>query len=154
MINKRLIKTVPESKKYIAMNVIFQWISLCANIVMIGSIAYFLQDLYFKNTQYKNFLVVFVIFICCVFVRFLCSVYSNKMSFLSSKSVKKILRELIYKKLLKIGSSYSQDVKTSEIVQISVEGVEQLETYFGAYLPQFFYSMLAPLTKMPISMEI
>ncbi len=150
MINKRLIKTVPESKKYIAMNVIFQWISLCANIVMIGSIAYFLQDLYFKNTQYKNFLVVFVIFICCVFVRFLCSVYSNKMSFLSSKSVKKILRELIYKKLLKIGSSYSQDVKTSEIVQISVEGVEQLETYFGAYLPQFFYSMLAPLTLFAV----
>lgn len=150
MINKRLIKTVPESKKYIAMNVIFQWISLCANIVMIGSIVYFLQDLYFKNTQYKNFLVVFVIFICCVFVRFLCSVYSNKMSFLSSKSVKKILRELIYKKLLKIGSSYSQDVKTSEIVQISVEGVEQLETYFGAYLPQFFYSMLAPLTLFAV----
>ncbi len=29
---------------------------------------------------------------------------------------------------------------------MAVEGVEQLETYFGAYLPQFFYAMLAPLT--------
>ena len=29
---------------------------------------------------------------------------------------------------------------------MAVEGVDQLETYFGAYLPQFFYAMLAPLT--------
>lgn len=31
-------------------------------------------------------------------------------------------------------------------MQVAVEGVDQLETYFGAYLPQFFYAMLAPLT--------
>ena len=29
---------------------------------------------------------------------------------------------------------------------MAVEGVDQLETYFGSYLPQFFYAMLAPLT--------
>ena len=42
--------------------------------------------------------------------------------------------------------SYREELKTSEIVQVAVEGVEQLETYFGAYLPQFFYAMAAPLT--------
>lgn len=68
------------------------------------------------------------------------------MSYLSSKAVKKKLRELIYKKLLRLGSSYNEKVKTSEVVQVAVEGTEQLETYFGAYLPQFFYAMLAPLT--------
>ena len=55
-------------------------------------------------------------------------------------------RHPIYRKLLRLGSSYKEKAQTSEIVQISVEGVEQLETYFGAYLPQFFYAMLAPLT--------
>ena len=39
MINKRLIGTVKESKKYIAGNVICQWISLAANITMMGAIA-------------------------------------------------------------------------------------------------------------------
>lgn len=68
------------------------------------------------------------------------------MGYLSSKAVKRTLRELIYKKLLRLGSSYREQVKTSEVVQVAVEGVDQLETYFGAYLPQFFYSMLAPLT--------
>ena len=37
-------------------------------------------------------------------------------------------------------------MQTSEVVQVAVEGVDQLETYFGAYLPQFFYAMAAPLT--------
>lgn len=62
------------------------------------------------------------------------------------QSSKKNLREKIYRKLLKLGPSYKEDVKTSEVVQVAVEGVDQLETYFGAYLPQFFYAMLAPLT--------
>ena len=68
------------------------------------------------------------------------------MSYKSSKTVKKTLRNLIYEKLLRLGASYNEKIKTSELVQITVEGVEQLETYFGAYLPQFFYAMLAPLT--------
>lgn len=46
MINKRLIGTVKESKKYIAGNVICQWVSLAANITMMGAIARMLQSLY------------------------------------------------------------------------------------------------------------
>lgn len=81
-----------------------------------------------------------------VIVRFVCATVSSRMGYLSSKAVKKTLREMIYKKLLRLGSSYKEQANTSEVVQVAVEGVEQLETYFGAYLPQFFYAMLAPLT--------
>ena len=81
-----------------------------------------------------------------VIIRFACTVTSSRMAYLSSKSVKKTLRDIIYRKLLRLGPSYKEQVKTSEIVQVAVEGVEQLETYFGAYLPQFFYACLAPLT--------
>ena len=63
-----------------------------------------------------------------------------------SVRVRNISRELIYQKMLKLGTSYNEQVKTSEVVQVAVEGVDQLETYFGAYFPQFFYAMLAPLT--------
>ncbi len=68
------------------------------------------------------------------------------MGYLSSKAVKKTLREKIFFKLLELGTAYQENVKTSEVIQVAVEGVDQLETYFGAYLPQFFYAMLAPLT--------
>ena len=76
------------------------------------------------------------------------------MGFLSSKKVKKTLREAIYTKLLKLGAAYKEQIRTSEIVQVAVEGVDQLETYFGAYLPQFFYAMLAPLTLFLVLLRV
>ena len=84
--------------------------------------------------------------IVCLIVRAVCNIGSSKMSYLSSKTVKRNLRQMIYEKLLRMGASYNEKVKTSELVQVTVEGVDQLETYFGAYMPQFFYAMLAPLT--------
>lgn len=94
------------------------------------------------------------VIVAAVIVRFVCARLSSKLSYLSSKAVKKTLREKIYEKLLRIGLSYKESVQTSEIVQVAVEGVDQLETYFGAYLPQFFYAMLAPLTLFVVLVRI
>lgn len=146
MINKCLINTVKESKKYVAGNVILQWCSLAANIVMMFSITKLFESLYYKTTDTSRLIAVAVSIFIALIVRFLCTTFASKMSFLSSKAVKKTLRELIYKKLLRLGPSYNEKVQTSEVVQVAVEGVDQLETYFGAYLPQFFYAMIAPIT--------
>ena len=137
---------VGESKKYIAAHVALQWISLLANIVMMWEIAHLLQGLYEKTVGKNQIISVVVIAVGAVVVRFFCSTMSSRMAYLSSKLVKKILREKIYGKLLRLGSSYNEQVQTSEVVQVAVEGVDQLETYFGQYLPQFFYALLAPLT--------
>lgn len=146
MINKRLIATVAESKKYIAGNVASQWVSLCSNVVIMGSIAAFVGKLAYAKPQAGDIVFLVAVILLCVAVQFVCIKISSKMSFLSSKEVKQKLRSLIFEKVLRLGASYNEKVKTSEIVQVSVEGVEQLETYFGAYLPQFFYAMIAPLT--------
>ena len=146
MINKRLINTVKESKKYIAGNVICQWISLAANITMMVVIAGMLQKLFEGTTGDGQITMTAVVAAIAVVIRFVCAVASSRMGYLSSKAVKKTLREMIYRKLLRLGSSYKEQANTSEVVQVAVEGVDQLETYFGAYLPQFFYAMLAPLT--------
>ena len=146
MINKRLIQAVPESKKYIALNVALQWLSLAANIVMIGAIGFFLQKLLTKTEDVTSIIVLASIAVGAIIVRFLCTIGAARMSHLSSKSVKKTLRNKIYSKLLRLGSSYNSKVSTSEVVQMSVEGVDQLDIYFASYLPQFFYSMMAPIT--------
>lgn len=150
MINKRLIGTVEESRKYIGGNVAFQWISLVSNICAMFSVTAFLQKLFYKTASLQDLAIAAAVVIGAVVVRFLCSLGSGKMGYLSSKAVKRTLRELIYKKLLRLGSSYNEKVKTSEVVQVAVEGTEQLETYFGAYLPQFFYAMLAPVTLFAV----
>ena len=146
MINKRLIGTVKESKKYIAGNVVCQWVSLAANITMMGAIARLLQKLYEGSANGKQIAITAVVAAVAVLVRFVCATLASRMGYLSSKAVKRTLREMIYRKLLRLGTSYKEKVQTSEVVQVAVEGVDQLETYFGAYLPQFFYAMLAPLT--------
>lgn len=154
MIDKRLIGMVPESKKYVAGNVLMQWISLAANVVLMMSITRFFASLYAKNMTGKDFAVFSVIAIMAVSLRFFCAIGASRMGFLSSKKVKKTLREAIYTKLLKLGAAYKEQIKTSEIVQVAVEGVDQLETYFGAYLPQFFYAMLAPLTLFLVLLRV
>ena len=146
MIDKRLVGMVPDSKKYIAGNVVLMWCSLVANIVMMSGIALLLQKLFFKTADSRD-IVLFAGLVAAVNVaRYFLTTGAARMSYLSARAVKKTLREQIYQKLLKLGMSYREELKTSEIVQVAVEGVEQLETYFGAYLPQFFYAMAAPLT--------
>lgn len=146
MINKRLIGEVSESKKYIAGNVLLQWCSLLANMVMMTCITNLLAGFFTGRIKASSIMTTAIIAICAVVVRFGCAVGAARMGYLSSKAVKKVLREKIYQKLLQLGTSYKEQVQTSEVVQVAVEGVEQLETYFGAYLPQFFYALLAPLT--------
>ncbi len=146
MINKRLIGTVSESKKYIAGNVAAQWCSLAANIALMTALTGLLASLFHKTADKNSGFFTAAAAGAAVTVRFACTLLSSRMGYLSSKTVKKVLREKIYEKLLRLGASYNGQVKTSEVVQVAVEGVEQLETYFGSYLPQFFYAMLAPLT--------
>ena len=119
---------------------------LTANIALMLSISRMLAELFRGSASVQLFTVTGIVVILALAVRFFCSIGAAKMGYFSSKAVKKSLREKIYQKLLRLGSSYNEQVKTSEVVQVAVEGVDQLETYFGAYLPQFFYAMLAPLT--------
>ncbi|MDO5560987.1 MAG: ABC transporter ATP-binding protein/permease [Oscillospiraceae bacterium] len=144
MINKRLISMVSDSRKYIACNVAASWCSLIANFIMLAGICRFFSQLYEGNTD--SLLLTAVVVSAAVIVRYICTLTASEMSFLSSDKVKKILRGKIYSKLLSIGASYRDKISTSEAVQVAVEGVDQLETYFGSYLPQFFYAMLAPVT--------
>ena len=154
MINKRLIGAVPESKKYIAGNVALQWCSLCANIAMMSAVTALLAALFAGSMTQSKIVTTAVIALAAVAVRYGCTVGASRMGYLSSKAVKKTLRGAIYDKLLCLGASYSEQVKTSEVVQVAVEGVDQLETYFGAYLPQFFYAMLAPLTLFLVLLRV
>ena len=150
MIDKRLIGTVPESKKNIAANVTLQWCGLVANIAMMMSVASLLASQLSARASSARLLTTAAVAAAAVLIRWLCTTGAARMSDLSSRAVKKTLRTQIYEKLLRLGASYSEHVSTAEVVQVAVEGVDQLETYFGAYLPQFFYAMLAPLTLFAV----
>lgn len=146
MIKTRLTKLLSHSKKYIAYTVFWQWIGLLAQVTAVFTIAdlfgYVLENTLTMSHLKSTFLLLLVVIV----IRYTCERMSARTSYQASVDVKRILREKIYDKMLKLGASYNEYVSSSEVVQVSTEGVEQLETYFGKYLPQLFYSLLAPIT--------
>ena len=136
----------PDSIKYIAGNVVLQWLELAANAVMIILIALTVQQIYDRSVTLYAFLTRLLILFVTVFVRRFTARGAVKMSYMASRTVKRVMREQIYSKLLRLGITYREHATTAELVQESVEGVEQLESCFGQYLPQLFYAFIAPVT--------
>lgn len=146
MIKKRLLTLLSHGKKYIFYNVLWQWIALLFQIAVIFSAAGLLEKAAFGNVRAKDVGVTLAVVLAALVMRFVCDRMAARASYHASVDVKRTLREKIYEKLLRLGTSYREQTATSAVVQMAAEGVEQLEVYFGKYLPQLFYSLLAPVT--------
>lgn len=145
MFKKRLLELCSSSKKWIAMTVLMNWISIICNILVVLFIGSTVDKLINSNLDI-NYLRDGIYLGALLAVRFLANYYSTKFSLNCSSEVKKVLREKVYEKLLDIGVNYNKFISTSSVVQMGVDGIEALEIYFGRFLPQLFYSVLAPLT--------
>lgn len=150
MIDKRLIDRLGEAKVFIGLTVLLNTVSLIANVVSVFTVARLLENVYHGTHSTEMIIRAALTVLTVIAVRAVTNTLSARTSYLSAANVKKVLREDLYKKLLRLGISYNEKVATSEVVQLAVEGIEQLEIYFGAYLPQLFYSLLAPLLLFAI----
>lgn len=145
MIKTKLIKLLADSKKYIAYNIFWQWAALISQIIIV----YIIANIIAKLPAPLNYMDV-VKLLAALAVRFVSDRLASMASYRASIDVKRVLREKIFDKLLRLGSSYNEQIATSQVVQLATEGVEQLETYFGKYIPQLFYSLLAPVTLFAV----
>ena len=145
MIKTKLIKLLADSKKYIVYNIFWQWAALISQIIIV----YIIANIIAKLPAPLNYMDV-VKLLAALAVRFVSDRLASMASYRASVDVKRVLREKIFDKLLRLGSSYNEQIATSQVVQLATEGVEQLETYFGKYIPQLFYSMLAPVTLFAV----
>ncbi|MCW9699181.1 ABC transporter ATP-binding protein/permease [Avibacterium sp. 20-129] len=150
MIDKRLINTVSESKEWIAKAVLWNWVALVGGIISATVFALCLQWVWQEKLGITSAVFFFVILILALILRVLAGKMAVNASYRASTQVKHQLRTLIYQKLVSMPLSQVNQQSTSSIIQVASEGVEQLEIYFGRYLPQLFYSLLAPLTLFSI----
>lgn len=150
MIKTRLVGLLSHAKKYIVYTILWQWAALLSQVLAVFSIAALLERVIYGTVTAPVLERTIVILLLVVAMRFICERMGTRASYLACVDVKRILREKIYEKMLRLGTSYREQVSSSEVVQVSTEGVEQLETYFGKYLPQLFYSLIAPLTLFVI----
>ena len=150
MIKTRLVGLLSHAKKYIVYTILWQWLALLSQVIAVFSIAGLLEKVIYGSVTSESVKRTVLTLILVVVIRFFCERMGARSSYLACVDVKRILREKIYEKMLKLGASYREQVSSSEVVQVSTEGVEQLETYFGKYLPQLFYSLIAPVTLFVI----
>ncbi|MEF2901894.1 MAG: ABC transporter ATP-binding protein/permease [Terrisporobacter sp.] len=149
MFNKRLLSICDSSKKWIGLTVLMNWISIVCNIALILFIGTTVDKLLSGNLN-LNIISTSIFIIAMLSIRFVANFMSTKFSLYSSGEVKKTLRSTIYEKLLTLGVNYTDTISTSSTVQIAVDGVEQLEMYFGRFMPQLFYSVIAPITLFAV----
>ncbi len=157
MIDRRLVRAVPQTRPYIAATVAVRWCSLLANIWMAFSIAALVQTVFSAalgagepDASAAALVRAAVAMLAAGAARFIDAYASSMFALRVSRAVKSTLRDRVIAKLLRLGPAYRSVAPTSEVVQVASEGVEQLETYFAQYLPQLVYALLAPLTLFAV----
>ena len=146
MINKKLLSFDRGALRYVGLNVLFQWLGMLCNVVFVTAVARLVGFAFDGSLTAALLWQNLLLCLCTVPLRFGFTMLASGMSDKASKDVKRTLRSKIYAKLACLGPNYTEKVATSEVVMLASEGVEQIDTYFAKYLPQLFYSLLAPVT--------
>ena len=146
MINKKLLSFDPAAMRYVWRCVLCQWLSLLCNVAFVWALAGIVGGALGAGLAAGACPAAFAVCMISIPLRIVCTTRASAMSDKASAGVKRTLRAKIYQKMLALGTNYSETVATSEAVMLASEGVEQIDTYFARYLPQLFYSLLAPLT--------
>lgn len=144
MIDKKLFRFIGGNKKYIFIAVLLQAIGLIANVAITGSVCYAVY-LLTENAEAVKFVYPLIGAVVGIIVRYICSRATGDIKDKLGRSVKKDLRERVYNKIVKLGVKTTDGMSMAGLTQVSVEGVEQLDLYYSSYLPQFFFSMIAPV---------
>lgn len=146
MPDKRLMACVPHALAFIIKQVWMKWLELLANIALMFIFVINIERALKQELVMDHMLISIFLCIAMIVFRMIVIRRGSTYSYLASCDVKDTLRTQLFEKLQELGNERSDRVTTSELVQLSVDGIDQLEIYFGRYLPQFFYSTLAPLT--------
>ena len=146
MINKKLISFDRGAMRFVGANVAFQWLGMLCNIIFVRVIAQLVGAVFAGGLTHEMLRQDVVLCLFTIPLRYVFTLLASSMSDCASKDVKRTLRSKIYEKLTRLGAGYSETIATSEAVMLASEGVEQIDTYFAKYLPQLFYSLLAPVT--------
>lgn len=144
MVDKRLLSVVPQAKTAIGKTVAAQFVGLIAGILFAYSLALVLAGMIAKSPI--NFALVIPCFAAALVLKFASAKIAEHFSYMAARDVKLALRRKIYEKLLRLGTCASSHSSSAELIQTTVEGTEQLEIYFGKFLPQLMYAVVAPVS--------
>ena len=157
MIDKKLLALLGHNKKYIFYAVGLMIVGLFANLAITASICYAIQyaaEYTSSGSNAQGFILPAVIVIIAMAIRYVTSRSIGDLKDTLGRNVKKDLRQKIYDKIIKLGVRTTDNMSMAGLTQLSMEGVEQLDLYYSAYIPQFFYAMIAPIILFIVTVRI
>ena len=157
MIDKKLLALLGDNKKYIFYAVGLMIVGLFANLAITASICYAIQyaaEYTSSGSNAQGFILPAVIVIIAMAIRYVTSRIIGDLKDTLGRNVKKDLRQKIYDKIIKLGVRTTDNMSMAGLTQLSMEGVEQLDLYYSAYIPQFFYAMIAPIILFIVTVRI
>ena len=157
MIDKKLLALLGGNKKYIFYTVGLMIVGLFANLAITASICYAIQyaaEYTSSGSNAQGFILLTVIVIIAMAIRYITSRSIGDLKDTLGRNVKKNLRQRIYDKIIKLGVRTTDNMSMAGLTQLSMEGVEQLDLYYSAYIPQFFYAMIAPIILFVVTVRI
>ena len=157
MIDKKLLALLGPNKKYIFYAVGLMIVGLLANLAITASICYAIQyaaEYASSGSNAQGFILPAVIVIIAMAIRYVTSRSIGDLKDTLGRNVKKDLRQKIYDKIIKLGVRTTDNMSMAGLTQLSMEGVEQLDLYYSAYIPQFFYAMIAPIILFIVTVRI
>ena len=157
MVDKRLFSLVPGVRGLVVGKIICLWVGLVSDIALAGTVAVLVAALFPQTTVRdalqsigiagpSGFMLIGVAALAIAVVRFLAHHFATRLGTEAAERVKLGLRSELYRKMLRLGPSYAQHSRTSDVVQLTGEGVDQIQSFFELFLPQLGFAILAPLT--------
>ena len=157
MIDKKLLALLGENKKYIFYAVGLMIVGLFANLSITASICYAIQyaaEYASSGSDAQGFILPAIVVVIAMVIRYVTSRRIGDLKDTLGRNVKKDLRQKIYDKIIKLGVRTTDNMSMAGLTQLSMEGVEQLDLYYSAYIPQFFYAMIAPIILFVVTVRI
>ena len=122
-------------------------VGLLAAIFGIGRLALlgWLLAKVFRSEPLQELIVPFGVVAGVMLVRGFLEYARNMAAHRTAALVQVNLRKILYEKVMELGPAHFGRQRTGEVILSIIDGVEQLETYFGRYLPQILVAFLMPI---------
>lgn len=142
MFNKKLFNELKSEKLQILKLLLIKILQMTTNVAMIFLIGKSIEALISSSFSGSNF-ILFMLLIIGLNI-FLIKIEAS-ISYKASYRIKNNLRERLMKKVFSFKMEYGSKVSISEVINLGVEGIEQLNLFYSALLPQLLFSLIGPI---------
>lgn len=142
MFNKKLFNELKSEKLQILKLLLIKILQMTTNVAMIFLIGKSIEALISSSFSGSKF-ILFMLLIIGLNI-FLIKIEAS-ISYKASYRIKNTLRERLMKKVFSFKMEYGSKVSISEVINLGVEGIEQLNLFYSALLPQLLFSLIGPI---------